>query len=93
MGSLTSRPKTPATIPQQVVYVPQQTSTPAPSNTSQAQTQQETQELSAEEQNAESRTQNLLTRERGRYGTVNTSFRGLLSLAGTGGQGKTLLGE
>jgi hypothetical protein len=47
-----------------------------------------------EEQQAEARTQSLLTRDRSRFGTVTTSFRGLLGLA-TGGntQPKTLLGE
>jgi hypothetical protein len=42
---------------------------------------------------AAQREQNLLTASRGRLGTITTSFRGLLSLAGTSGQRKTLLGE
>ncbi len=46
----------------------------------------------AEEQSAENRRQSLLRRSRGRFGTVLTSFRGLLSPSGSG-ERKTLLGE
>lgn len=42
---------------------------------------------------AENRRAGLLRRNRGRFGTVQTSFRGLLGLAADGGQRKTLLGE
>jgi hypothetical protein len=41
----------------------------------------------------EARRSNLLGRDRGRFGTVQTGFRGLLSLASSLGQRKTLLGE
>ena len=42
----------------------------------------------------EHREDNLLKRDRGRFGTVNTSFRGLLELARSNDQSrKTLLGE
>lgn len=105
MGSLTSRPKVPAPQPQ-VVYVPapQPVYTPAPStvntataatqNTGTAATDTAATPLTTEERQAEARTQNLLTRDRSLYGTVTTSFRGLLGLAtGNGGQSKTLLGE
>ena len=48
----------------------------------------------SEEQQREVRTQNLLSRNRGRYGTITTSFRGLLNSAQQdNGQRKTLLGE
>jgi hypothetical protein len=46
-----------------------------------------------EETAAEQRRENLLRRNRGRFGTIQTSFRGLLGLATQGGQRKTLLGE
>lgn len=41
----------------------------------------------------ETRRSNLLGRDRGYFGNVQTGFRGLLSLASTLGQRKTLLGE
>lgn len=41
----------------------------------------------------ETRRSNLLGRDRGYFGTVQTGFRGLLSLASTLRQRKTLLGE
>ncbi len=85
MGSLASRPKTPAVQPVQYVYVPTASSytptTPAPST---APTDDDVQ--------AGARNQNLLERRRGRLGTVLTSFRGLLN-DGVSGARKTLLGE
>lgn len=105
MGSLTSRPKVPTTTQPQVIYVP----TPQPVYTSSSSTAASTTAATstdtaagtttdttqtAEEQQSEARTQNLLTRDRSLYGTVTTSFRGLLGLAsGKNGQSKTLLGE
>jgi len=88
MGSLTSRPSVP-TQPQ-VVFVPQPVVTtppaaPTPSG--------EAKENSAEETSSEARRQNLLGRERSRFGTVQTGFRGLLGVSNETGQRKTLLGE
>ena len=93
MGSLTSRPKVPAQP--QVVYVPQPTQpTPAaqtadPTPVTAAPESAETEEEVA----ARVRTENLLQRNRGRFGTVNTSLRGLLSLNQQNAERKTLLGE
>ena len=84
MGSMTSTPKVPPrTTQQQVVYVPApvQTAnvTPAP-------------EL-VQEAAAESRATSLLARDRGRFGTILTGFRGFLGTKDNGVQRKTLLGE
>ncbi len=91
MGSLTSGPDIPAPTPQ-VVYVPQpvNTTTTSASTATATDTQAEEQEV-----NTEARRQNLLGRERSRFGTINTSFRGVLGLsdASTSAQRKTLLGE
>lgn len=84
MGSISSRPRVPAQ-PQVIYYVPQQQQAAAPA---------ESGEPGPDEVAAEQRRKNLLSRGRGRFGTIRTSFRGLLSLAGGGdGQPKTLLGE
>lgn len=83
MGSL-SPPARPAPAPQ-IIYVPA-----APANT---QAQQAATEQAAEEAAAEQRTDNLLRRGRGRMGTIQTSFRGLLAAATPPEQRKTLLGE
>ncbi len=81
MGNLTSRAK--ATLESRAVYAP--LSSPDPS----APTPQPT----PEQQISESRRKNLLARDRGHFGTVQTGFRGLLGLASSYGQRKTLLGE
>ncbi|HBH25969.1 MAG TPA: hypothetical protein DDX54_00990 [Rhodospirillaceae bacterium] len=47
----------------------------------------------AEAAAAEARRDNLLRRDRGRTGTIQTSFRGLLGQAAPAGTKKTLLGE
>lgn len=88
MGSITSRPQVPSQP--QTVFVPQ---TVAPStgttNTSDSSGVETSQEVAAL-----SRTQSLLQRERGRFGTIQTGFRGLLSLGSNSDAGrKTLLGE
>ena len=89
MGSLTSGPKAPA--PQtRVVYVPQPVNTVAAPASTPDTTNTETQE---QETASEVRAQSLLGRERSRFGTVKTSFRGLLGLADNTQQRKTLLGE
>lgn len=79
MGSLSSRPKAPSQS--QVVYY-----TPTPSAP-----QNSTPDPGAEV--AEARKNNLLQRNRGRFSTIQTSFRGLLSVADANAQRKTLLGE
>ena len=88
MGSLTSGPDIPAPTPQ-VVYVPQPVNTVA---TPVSNTDTQTEEQAA---NTEARRQNLIGRERSRFGTVKTSFRGILRLSdgGNTAQRKTLLGE
>lgn len=86
MGSLGSRPKVPSVQEPRIVYMP----TPL---TTQDVTVTNVDEKSDAEKKAELRQQNLLTRGRGRFGTVTTSFRGLLSAINTSGQSKTLLGE
>ena len=89
MGSLTSGPSAPPPQPQ-VVFVPQPT--PAPAVT-EPQADAEVTE-STEEQTAEqARRQGLLERDRGRFGTIQTGFRGLLGLIDNAPQRKTLLGE
>lgn len=80
MGSLTSKTKAPSQP--QVVYVPASVTaveTPA--------------QPSADETEAAARTQSLLSRSRGRLGTIATSFRGFLSEKNTSVKRKTLLGE
>lgn len=94
MGSLSSRPS----VPKQpsVVFVSQPPPSPAPITPSS--TNEEGQGGNSQTDTtgaAVKRTENLLRRDRSRFGTVKTSFRGLLSsLAGDQtSQKKTLLGE
>lgn len=89
MGSLASRPKVP-TQPQ-VVYVPQAATATTTTTTSTTETQNDS--SSAEQTASKARQQNLLGRERSRFGTVQTGFRGLLGLSDNSAQRKTLLGE
>lgn len=84
MGSLASRPKVPST-PTQVVYVPApSTSTP---------TTPPPDPVDPDKAASEARAGGLLARDRSRFGTISTSFRGLLDLATNAGKRKTLLGE
>lgn len=95
MGSLTSRPSVPSPQPQ-IVYVPQPVAqpTPAPSRASEDPGDSlSSREPVAEETASEVRQQSLLGRERSRFGTIQTSFRGLLSQSDATPQRKTLLGE
>ncbi len=105
MGSLTSRPKVPATLQPQIITVTQ----PVPAtNTNVAQTDNVAEtEMIVPQTNVESgadgeiatnsdtevRITNLLRRNRGLSGTIQTGFRGLLSASGIVPQRKTLLGE
>lgn len=90
MGSLTSTPK----IPEQRVV----TAVPAAAATEvSTQIEQPSTGLSASERTAlesEGRTQSLLARNRSRFGTIATSFRGFLNEINQGQDArKTLLGE
>lgn len=83
MGSLTSRPKVPTSRPVQIISAPT-AAAPAPDPQSNDDTAADAQEL---------RRQSLLGRDRGRLGTIATSFRGPLGLGDAENQKKTLLGE
>lgn len=86
MGSITKQPKAPTIT----TVAP---SAPTPSTTTVTPTSEPTK--TDAEISAESRTQSLLRRSRGRLGTIATSFRGFLSSAdnNTDNKRKTLLGE
>ena len=90
MGSLASRPKVPSNPQPQIVYMTQPAYTP---NSSPSTPTNNEGGAGDETTSAKARENSLLTRDRSRYGTVTTSFRGLLNLAANGGQKKTLLGE
>lgn len=99
MGSLSSRPSVPAVQPQ-VIFVPAQTTTQSTLQTSSSSSGGDASAGSgsdgaaaAAQTASEARTSSLLGRNRGRLGTIQTSLRGLLGLADTSGQRKTLLGE
>lgn len=105
MGSLTSRPKVPDIIEPQVVYVPQPTpvsvpsssgggfvSSPAPT-TPVVQNDNTNEPSVASNSDTEVRITNLLRRNRGLSGTIQTGFRGLLAANELVPQRKTLLGE
>ena len=87
MGSLASRPKPPSQP--QIVYVQQPVSQPqTPTSSGDSAATPDPEELAAQ-----ARTQNLLGRERSRFGTILTGFRGLLQQIEDAPQRKTLLGE
>ena len=105
MGSLTSRPKVPDIIQApsqpQVVYVPSSSgggyvSSPAPSipvtNNDAGEDNPDTPVVTSNA-DTEVRITNLLRRNRGLSGTIQTGFRGLLSANELIPQRKTLLGE
>ncbi|PCJ98562.1 MAG: hypothetical protein COA45_07520 [Zetaproteobacteria bacterium] len=85
MGSLSSSPKAPRQP--QTIYVP--APTPVINTTASASTK--TVENNAS-QASQSRTKSLLSRSRSRFGTIATSFKGLLGNDNSGAR-KTLLGE
>ena len=101
MGSLTSRPKVPATIARPTIitvpmaasvstYAPPAAVLPDSVNV----TTSSDPEQMDETVQAEARSMGLLNRSRGRLSTVLTGFRGVLTQAASGaGQRKTLLGE
>ena len=88
MGSITSRPQVPSQP--QTVFVPQPVAsvTPTVTDTSASSGTETSQDVATQ-----SRTQSLLQRERGRFGTIQTGFRGLLSQNDQAQSRKTLLGE
>ncbi|GJL84233.1 MAG: hypothetical protein DHS20C02_00080 [Micavibrio sp.] len=98
MGSLASRPVVPPSQPQ-VVFIPSPTVTTTQAtsgsggSTNTSTNTGGTGTSSGDPSASEQRTGSLLQRGRGRFGTIQTSFRGLLSAASAGGQRKTLLGE
>lgn len=93
MGSLGSRPEIPAAQPQVIYYTPVSPTTTTPTTGDSGSGSGEG-SLSGAQSSSDARTTNLLQRNRGIFGTVQTSFRGLLGLAGGAGSGrKTLLGE
>lgn len=93
MGSLTSGPSIPTSQPQ-IVYVPQTVSSTTSASTS-SDTSSDTETSSTDDTTTASEIseQSLLGRDRSRFGTVQTSFRGLLGLADNAARRKTLLGE
>jgi len=104
MGSITSRPKIPTMQQPQVVYMPAPQSfapppasivnSAAPSSSSASPSQAETTSEQASVETQAAREQNLLSRQRGRLGTVLTGFRGVLSSTiGGDSARKSLLGE
>ncbi len=90
MGSLSSRPKVPASTTQPVIYTIQQ-----PASTASAVTESaaETGDSVSTESAAAARENNLLSRSRGRLATISTGFRGILNQSVEQNQRKTLLGE
>ena len=95
MGGLTSSPNIPKPQPQ-VIYVRQPNAAPTPSpsaNTSADNTSNDGGSESEASNGSVVRRQSLIERERGRFGTVTTGFRGLLNAVSSDAQRKTLLGE
>ncbi|MGB1077271.1 MAG: hypothetical protein ACPG05_03110 [Bdellovibrionales bacterium] len=86
MGSLVSKPKAPRTqtIIQQV---------PATNTVSEARATEAVEEKSSDILSSEARSENLLRRNRGTFGTILTGFRGVLSANEGQQKRKTLLGE
>ena len=94
MGSLGSRPSIPA-APTPAPTSVQTVTTQAPVVTTTASQSTNTpSEAEREQAQSEARSNSLLNRSRGRFGTIRTGFRGLLDLAPAQAAGrKTLLGE
>jgi hypothetical protein len=103
MGSITSKPKTPAVAQQQPVVINYNypaaatsasvmTTTPSSTTSSTTTPANDSTAPTSEEAKAEARNAGLLDRRRGILGTVLTGFRGILA-QGAGAARKTLLGE
>lgn len=96
MGSITKAPTAPAPAPTPVYYYVPTTPSPTPgadtgTNTGTNTGSGDTPTTPA--QDKEAREQNLLRRDRGRLGTILSSFRGILGLSDNTPARKTLLGE
>lgn len=89
MGSLSSRPKTPAVVSQPVIYTAPVATPPANTTNS---TSDAADTPTKEEQQEAARSAGLLDRRRGLLSTVVTGFRGILTQGATPPR-KTLLGE
>lgn len=88
MGSITKKPKAPA-----ITYVVRNEPVSATASTPATPAPVEPEKTDSQIK-AESRTDSLLCRSRGRFGTIATSFRGFLDSANNQqSQPKTLLGE
>lgn len=94
-STLASRSSAPKVISSPTAPAPPQASAPPPVSAPQENNAEttDTNESSNEESVAAEREENLLRRSRGRTGTIQTSFRGLLNQADQSGKRKTLLGE
>lgn len=91
MGSITKPPVAPSAPPPVYYYVPSPPPPPPPpTNTG---TDTPTNGGTTPEQDKETRKQSLLRRDRGRLGTILSSFRGILGLSDNAQPRKTLLGE
>lgn len=89
MGSLASRPSVPSSQPIIIQEVPVSTTT-----TSTTETVSEEEQAIADAQTAsEARRTSLLGRDRSRFGTILTGFRGLLGTTENAPRRNTLLGE
>ena len=98
MGSLTSKPKAPASYapaPQVVYYTPAPAPAPSASAPAPATPTPDTSQPApvSDETKSAVRAENLLKRSRSRLGTILTGFTGILSQSDLVPQRKTLLGE
>lgn len=88
MGSLTSKPKTPAQTTPQIVYVPAPSPAPVPQQPAPQPSAPDPEAAAAQERVAA-----ILKSRRGIAGTVATGLRGFLEPASAWPRRKTLLGE
>ena len=95
MGSLSSRPNVPAPR-SQVVFTPQPTASPTPAPSTSTDAGRDAGGARGENHTpsaSRARTSSLLGRDRGRFGTVLTGFKGFLGLSDLSNARKSLLGE
>ncbi|MBL4804583.1 MAG: hypothetical protein JKY71_06925 [Alphaproteobacteria bacterium] len=93
MGSLASRPKVPTSVANvQPVYI-QQAATPTTSPTPNETPSAEEQAAADAKTASEARSTSLLGRDRSRFGSILTGFRGLLGTTENAQRRNTLLGE
>ncbi len=89
MGSLASRPSVPSVQPVIIQQAPLPTTTVTTSDTP----NEENIAIADAENASEARRTSLLGRDRSRFGTILTGFRGLLGTADNAPRRNTLLGE